>query len=287
MSQGFGLHEDTGLCWRLSLICPHPAGHCVVPQGQVCHSQPGFGTQRQDLSRRSYICRPELDLVTQSWASPPRAEICHPEPRFATQSQDLPPRAGLCRVFRDFPRGAGRAGGWSMARCHSGKYFAGAVAAGPRPPAAVGAPGDPGDGASSRLPLPRSCSEAASIDTAPGHLRRGRATAPAAGDPAVPLLGDPHGSVGPGEVASMSPRCAPAPCLECAALVPSVVLRDEPPLLLGENFASRGIFYGENLQKLAKSQGRWAQPWVKTQPPTPTPGMPGAAGGGGRPPAHR
>lgn len=259
----------------------------------MCH-RAKFVTHSQVLARRDKICHADPISVAQSWTLSPRAGLRRPELRFATQNQDLPPRAKICHpelgcaVFcRDFPRGAGRAGGWSMARCHSGKYFAGAVAAGPRPPAAVGAPGDPGDGASSRLPLPRSCSEAASIDTAPGHLRRGQATAPAAGDPAVPLLGDPHGSVGPGEVASMSPRCPPAPCLECAALVPSVVLRDEPPLLLGENFASRGIFYGENLQKLAKSQGRWAQPWVKTQPPTPTPGMPGAAGGGGRPPAHR
>lgn len=108
LSQGFGLHEDTGLCWRLSLICPHPAGHCVVPQGQVCHSQPGFGTQRQDLSRRSYICRPELDLVTQSWASPPRAEICHPEPRFATQSWAVP---CFAEIFRVVPGGR-EAGPW-------------------------------------------------------------------------------------------------------------------------------------------------------------------------------
>lgn len=39
-----------------------------------------------------------------------------------------------------------------MAPCHSGKYFAPATAPGPQPPAAVGAPGDPGAGASTRHP---------------------------------------------------------------------------------------------------------------------------------------
>lgn len=45
-----------------------------------------------------------------------------------------------------------------------------------------------------------------------------------------------------------------------------------------------GFSRGENLQKLGKSQGRWAQPWVKTQPPTP--GIPAAAAGGGGDPRH-
>lgn len=64
LSPDFGLYEDTGLCWRLSLICPHPRGHCAVPQAQVCHPELGFVTQSQDLSRRSRICLPELDFAT-------------------------------------------------------------------------------------------------------------------------------------------------------------------------------------------------------------------------------
>lgn len=77
-----------------------------------------------------------------------------------------------------------------------------------------------------------------------------------------------------------------APCLECAALVPSVALGDEPPLPLGECFVPRGIFYGENLQKLRESRGRWAQPWVETQP-TPPPTSRGLQPGVGGPPAQR
>ncbi|XP_048173984.1 translation initiation factor IF-2-like [Corvus hawaiiensis] len=33
LSPDFGLPEDTGLCWCLSLLCPQPGGHCAVPQG--------------------------------------------------------------------------------------------------------------------------------------------------------------------------------------------------------------------------------------------------------------
>lgn len=170
-----------------------------------------------------------------------------------------------------------------MARCHSGKYFAGAVAAGPRPPAAVGAPGDPGDGASSQLPLPRSCSEAASIDTAPGHPRRGRATAPAAGDSAVPLHGDPP-VVPPRWGLERCPRCPSVPAWNVQLWCRALPWGMSPRFPRGKILRPVGFSRGENLQKLGKSQGRWAQPWVKTQPPTP--GIPGAAAGGGGDPRH-
>lgn len=213
----------------------------MSPRARFCHPEPGFVTQSQDLSRRDGLCHLELGFAT-------RPKICHPEPGFAIQSRDLSPNAVFCRAL---PRGARRAGGWSMARCHSGKYFAGAVAAGPRPPAAVGAPGDPGDGASSQLSLPRSCSEAASIDTAPGHPRRGRATAPAAGDPAVPL--HRHPLVVPLRWGrERCPRCSQLPAwnahLWCRAL----------PWGMSPRFPRRNVLcpVGFSMGKISKSWGR-------------------------------
>lgn len=208
---------------------------------------------------------------------PPRARLCHALP---CKSRALPRRAGLCRAL---PRRAGRVGGWSMARCHSGKYFAGATAAGPRPPAAVGAPGDPGAGASSRLPLPRSSSEAASSAPTPPTPPRPRplartphegmgTTALAAGDPAVPLHGDPP-AVLPQRGQEMCPRCpgpswqdhgrvrhmqrrAAVPGLEA---VPGRGWGGQASVFPGGNFGFGGIFHRENRREPGQSQGSWAQ----------------------------
>lgn len=197
---------------------------------------------------------------------PPRARLCHALP---CKSQALPRRAGLCRAL---PRRAGRAGGWSMARCHSGKYFAGATAAGPRPPAAVGAPGDPGAGASSRLPLPHSSSEAASSAPTPPTPPRPLARTPhegmgttalAAGDLACPLAWGPPGCAppaGPGEVPSMPRSLLAGPRQSPAHAAPSCGARaggwgkgrGKPLLSLGETLGLVEFSTG----KTAESQGR-------------------------------
>lgn len=230
---------------------------------------------------------------------PPRARLCHALP---CKSRALPRRAGLCRAL---PRRAGRVGGWSMARCHSGKYFAGATAAGPRPPAAVGAPGDPGAGASSRLPLPRSSSEAASSAPTPPTPPRPRpltrtphegmgTTALAAGDPAVPLHGDPP-AVLPQRGRERCPRCpgpsrqghgrvrhmqrrAAVPGLEA---VPGTGMGGQASVFPGGNFGFGGIFHRENRREPGQSQGSWAQSRTRHSPlPLAHPGILRAAAGG-------
>lgn len=110
LSPDFGLREDTGLCWCLSLMCPQPGGRCAVPQGRVCHPEAGFVTRSPALSHRAKICHAAPRFVTQRWTLSPRAGLCHPEPRFVTQSQNLSPRAGLRRVLPSFAAWC-RAGG--------------------------------------------------------------------------------------------------------------------------------------------------------------------------------
>lgn len=121
-------------------LSPAGTGACggAVLQGRA---EPGFAVLRLA----------ELNFAMLYCAEPGFAVLCLAEPSFATPSRALP-----CFAAR------GWAGGWAVARCHPGKYFAGAVAAGPRPPAAVGAPADPGAGARSQLPLPPSSLAAAS-----------------------------------------------------------------------------------------------------------------------------
>ena len=158
--------------------CAVLQGQARLPRARLCHALACRAELCHALPRRAGLCRALLC----------RAGLCHALPR----------RAVLCHAL---PRGARRAGGWSMARCHSGKYFAGAAAAGPRPPAAVGAPGDPGAGASSQLPLPRSSSEAASSAPTPPTPPRLPAGRPARGwvpplrlpvTPLSPCMGTPR-----------------------------------------------------------------------------------------------